>query len=160
MINGKKKSIHGVFLSENLEIPKLVEIDLNIEFQTMFLPNTEPFIGQGESQNYMQMNPFSKKPLKDTLVFIFRDNFMNDGSKVNKNIKRMMTGKNDYPWAGPVVVVKMLGASVEHNLYGDVNVDDFKDIVDYFCWYGKEEDSRFNSTFEELGKLGFQHFKL
>ena len=156
------RTITGLLLNPDSLTPKIVEVPLDITFENYKLPNTEPFIGAIESSNYMQSNPITNKNLKDTLVFIFRDNFLNDGSLPNTCIEKLYKGKNDYPWKGPVLVVKMKGFSIERNIYADINYSDFKDIVDYFCWYGqKNPDSRFNYTMKDtLKEMGFKTYEL
>jgi len=47
-------------------------------------------------------------------------------------------GKNDYPWRGPVLVFKMKGLEVAWNEYADMTTNDLEDVVDYFCYYGKQ----------------------
>jgi len=91
-----------------------------------------------------------KANLKDTLVFTFRDDFLNDGSPPNMCIQKIYKGKNNYPWCGPVLVLKLKGLNVSNNEYTDMTPKDFEDVVDYFCWYGKSEESRFESTIEEV----------
>ncbi len=146
----KFEKITGILFNPNNLIPSLVEIELNIKFENNMLPDTILFIGATESFNYMQSNHFKKRNLRDTLVFAFRDNFLNDGSPINKCVQKIYKGKNNYPWCGPVLVMKMKGLNVCENKYADMTPQDFEDVVDYFCWYGKTEESRFESTLEEV----------
>lgn len=157
IINYEKKAITGILFNENSTVPELIKIPLSIKFENMMLPATDKYMGAPESHNYMQSNPFTKRNLKDTLVILFRDNFLNDGSLPNKCIQNLSKGINDYPWKGPVIVIKMKGLEVYQNIYEDMNVKDFKDVIDYFCWYGKEKGSNVESTLENLG---FQTFDL
>jgi len=110
---------------------------MDISFENMMLPNTELYLGECTGNNYMQSNPFKETNLKDTLVFSYRDNFLNDGSPLNRCIQNIYMGKNDYPWRGPVLVFKMKGLEVAWNEYADMTTNDLEDVVDYFCWYGK-----------------------
>lgn len=160
---GRYKTITGILLSPDSLTPQMVEVPMDIKFEGFTLPNCEKLMGAPESQNYMQVNPVTNRHLPDTLVFIFRDNFLNDGSKANKCIENMYKGKNDYPWKGPVIVIKMKGQHVEENLYTDVNCKDFKDVVDYLCWYGANNpQSRFNYTLnkQRWEDMGFQTLSL
>jgi len=44
--------------------------------------------------------------MKNMLQFYFRDNFMNDGSKLNECVRKITGGKAAHPWAGPILVLK------------------------------------------------------
>ena len=159
IINYDKKAITGILFKQDSIVPELVKIPLDIKFENMMLPNTEKYFGaSAESHNYMQSNPFTQTNLKDTLVINFRDNFLHDGSLPNKGVQHLMKGRNDYPWRGPVIVIKMKGHEIFRNIYEDMNENDFKDVIDYFCWYGTPgANSNVESTMEDLG---FQTFSL
>ena len=164
--NPRVRTIAGLLLNSGSLTPSIVQLPLNIDFESFKLPNTKSFIGAQESTNYMQSNPFTNENLKDSLVFIFRDNFLNDGSSPNKCVENMMKGRNNYPWKGPVLVIKQKGIFPEdlcRNEFDDINSKDFKDVVDYFCWYGNKSPAMeqiIQSRKDELVKMGFQIFQL
>jgi len=144
------RKIKGILLKPNSLKPSLIEVQMDVKFGDKMLPNTKSLISADESYNYMQRNHVKKANLKDTLVFTFRDDFLNDGSPPNMCIQKIYKGKNNYPWCGPVLVLKLKGLNVSNNEYTDMTPKDFEDVVDYFCWYGKSEESRFESTIEEV----------
>ncbi len=132
-----KKSINGVLLNPESSTPRLVEVPLiewHFEGKSSIIPEVEPLIkATFLARNYMEINPFSKKELRDVLVFEYRENFRSDGSKANKWIDNVHKGRQ--LWRGPVLIYKVKGHDLfmlEQNGYADVNMKDFKDIVDFF----------------------------
>ena len=129
----------GVLLPEDSTQPILVNIQ-TMKKGSMVVVNEKQFIGNVESsRNWMPYNPLKgNKQLDDTLMFYFRDNFFNDGSKENVCIKKLTNGKCPHGWRGPMLVTKQKGDIFKERNSSpkDVTAQDFGNIIDYLLFYG------------------------
>ncbi len=89
-------------------------------------------------QSYLgfDQNRIRTRYLRRILVVAARDRFLDDGSVTNQSILRATNGLMDYPWSGPVIVyADRCGLS-------DLDMIDFRDIVDHFMSYGQGSRDR------------------
>ncbi|KAF2011072.1 hypothetical protein BU24DRAFT_52556 [Aaosphaeria arxii CBS 175.79] len=84
--------------------------------------------------HYILENARLGRELPHCLLVRYRDNFMNDGSKVNKAIWKTLRSdvKNKTrDWRGPVLVYGLEGVDHEPVPSIDLDTSDFRDIVDW-----------------------------
>jgi hypothetical protein len=101
---GQLKSVFGILLPENDAKPVVVEVNIiDVDYSK--------FLGKGDYDvRYYYGNP--NRSYEDTLIILFRANFMRDGSKPNKCIQRITGEKAPMSWNGPVLVMKLKGLVV------------------------------------------------
>ncbi|KAL8986714.1 MAG: hypothetical protein Q9169_008765, partial [Polycauliona sp. 2 TL-2023] len=80
------------------------------------------------------------RELKQTYEVWMRDNFLGDGSEPNQSAKAATKGDMAHEWRGPLIVLKYKsegegGSNVE---YGDMDMRDYRDAVDYLTYYTNE----------------------
>ena len=79
------------------------------------------------------VRPTPSRP--NPLVVFIRDNFLNDGSPLNKSIQVATKGEARHSWAGNVVILKNRG----HSEVGmNATADDVKAAIEYFKAYGAQ----------------------
>lgn len=76
-------------------------------------------------------------PKGRVLVQFFNDNFLNDGSSLNKCIQNVMGGKAPHPWADNVIVVRKETSDAPVFLDA-VLEEDLPVLFEYWKEYGKE----------------------
>lgn len=81
-------------------------------------------------------NEIRLRGLEHVVVIAARSMFISDGSATNASILKATNGLMDYSWNGPVVVYRDRDP-VSNAIHLDMM--DFRDIVDYFMWYGCEQ---------------------
>lgn len=81
-------------------------------------------------------NKIRLRRLKHVIVIAARSMFISDGLATNASILKATNGLMDYPWNGAVVVY-----GDRYTVSNPIHLDmmDFRDIVDYFMWYGREQ---------------------
>jgi hypothetical protein len=142
-VNGKN-SVIGVLLDENAPNPKFVHVPLMyVESygEKLLVTNKELFLKTNQVSRYwLEYNPLKdNKLLGNTLLFQYRDNFFNDGSQVNKCVKKLCADKNPHDWRGPMLITKSKGYITQNfssEGFLDVKLTDFSDIIDFFLYYG------------------------
>ncbi len=83
---------------------------------------------------HIQHDPVAKRNLLDTLNICFRDTFLVDGSQPNKSVASITSIKpaQYYDWRGPLIAFAMVGLNLDSTVYRDIDMNDFRHIVDYF----------------------------
>ncbi|KAK6520767.1 hypothetical protein TWF506_001013 [Arthrobotrys conoides] len=81
---------------------------------------------------------FSTQRLNDgyTILFQFRDGFSIDGSAINQSVLTAIGRSGQTPgyiWCGPVIAIR----EPEANFCGDVNLGDFRHIIDFLITYNR-----------------------
>ena len=61
---------------------------------------------------------------------------MKDGSSMNSSVVRATQGALGYEWREPILALKKEGLDIDPWFYLDVDMRDYRDVVDYFIWYG------------------------
>ncbi|KAK0438938.1 hypothetical protein EV421DRAFT_928234 [Armillaria borealis] len=70
-------------------------------------------------------------PLRHTLAVWYDDNFMVNGSQINRCIRKITAGKAQHPWAGNILALRVKGPSLGR--YSDaVMEEDLAPLVRYF----------------------------
>ncbi len=134
------KSVYGLFLPENSDTPRIVEIPL-IEFNddecALLIPNRELFVNDRGTAYYMTRNPLKpNRTLTDCLEINYRDEFQYDGSQINKAAEKITQNKMKFDWKGPLLITKIKGRDIISPTYIDFELKDYNDIIDYFISYG------------------------
>ena len=95
-------------------------------------------LGAGPREHH-QMSASHKhmRYLTKTIALTWRDNFMNDGSPFNMSIAKATNGSIGHRWAGPIVCMARKGTDSNPAYYGDLEITDIRDVVDYFGEYSK-----------------------
>ena len=83
-------------------------------------------------------NPLRDRDLTNTLQVLCRDAFLIDGSSVNKSVVQATQGAMVHDWRGPILAMKKEGLSIDPRFYLDIDMRDYRDIVDYFISYGAD----------------------
>ncbi len=80
-------------------------------------------------------------PLRHTLAVWYDDNFMINGSRINRCIQRITAGKAQHPWAGNVLALRVKGPTLDR--YSDaVMEEDLAPLVRYFEESYKRKSAR------------------
>ena len=95
--------------------------------------------GPARDRRLLGRNDVQSQDLANSIEVVMRDGFLVDGSQSNRSIKEATRGWSPYEWKGPVVVFLMQGTWVDR-YYGDLSMNDFRDVVDFFTTYGEESD--------------------
>ncbi len=97
-------------MRESAERPEFVEVALS---EWNDVPDFKQFFGCAPyemGKSFMKVNSVKgNRRLPNTLMFLYRDNFLNDGSVRNECIRKMVGAAPPHPWAGPVLVIKYKG---------------------------------------------------
>lgn len=163
-------SVYGILFAEDGTI-KFVNVELKRSTQMLIdpkqmAPNLIPYLNATEETNILPRKPFEEKNLENSLKFIFRDNFFNDGSKPNLAIKKLTQNKNPHDWRGPMLVLKVKGiltSNYELHTYMDMEMKDVQDANDYFMWYGSSQSKKLAAENQEnIARMfpGAQFFSL
>lgn len=143
-INEPNKNVYAFYLSENSEKVELVQVEIKRKYDEddyFEVAELNSFLGNDtRGLSYMSRNPYNKsRIMKDTLLICYRDNFFNDGSKINKVVQKMTNGLNPHDWRGSVVIMKTLGTNLQSNSsYLDIELKDMTDVYDFFFGYGRK----------------------
>jgi tetratricopeptide (TPR) repeat protein len=164
-----KDSVIGLLFSENATHPTFVHVPLEEYIEEIcgkeyrhLITNNKTFLKDTPGFSYWEENPLKNKPLENTLIFAYRDNFLNDGSKVNECVKKVSSNMNQHQWRGPLLVTKKMGYMSQHKeRYLDVELTDFPDIIDFFLYYGSELNKQLNGNkFNQLKDFNFNILNL
>ncbi|KAK0476502.1 hypothetical protein IW261DRAFT_1491501 [Armillaria novae-zelandiae] len=75
-------------------------------------------------------------PLGRTLAMLYDDNFMTNGSPINRCVQVVTQGKAVHPWGGNLLALRAPG--VPSDLYDDAVVEeDLAPLIQYLADYGK-----------------------
>ncbi|KAK6361245.1 hypothetical protein TWF730_004987 [Orbilia blumenaviensis] len=113
--------------------------------------NAKSYIGDvSKGTSRIDYNPITRRRLGSgfrawmrregySIAMIYRDAFGIDGSAINRSILRSVSRSNEAPaiaWSGPLVAVRELQANWSlHPVHEDVDLGDFRHIVDFFITY-------------------------
>jgi hypothetical protein len=137
------KSVYAFLLSEDKQKPELITVPIEMKNSYEGLiesEQVESFLGNDfYGLQQMPRNPLRpKKTMANTLVFRFRDNFFNDGSRRNKCIESITKKRNRHDWRGPMIILKIKGTNLipMDQKHIDIELSDIHDVIDYFLYYG------------------------
>jgi len=109
--------------------------------------NAGSMLGQDktfEGRNLVQKNLIRGKELDHTIDITYRDDFIHDGSPINKSIQAVTHGNMACPWAGNVVAARREGLGGDPKDVGNMTMEDFRHAIDYFATFSRElGDSNF-----------------
>ena len=112
------------------------DIDYRNRYQN---PEVKPFLGPDPfpKSGSIQFNPVLQKELSDTIYISYRDTFLVDGSKANNSIGAITTttAGQKYDWRGPIIAYGKMGLGIDPVICRDLDMNDFRHIVDYFLSY-------------------------
>lgn len=83
-------------------------------------------------------NLLRDRVLANTLEVTCRETFAVDGSQVKKSIVKATNDCTGITWKGPIVALKKRGLGMDPHFYMDIDLQDYRDVVDYFISYGNE----------------------
>ena len=83
----------------------------------------------------IQRNALLDRNLTNTLNVICRSTFLSDGSSVNKSVVKATQGAPGHEWRGPILAMKKRGLGTDPGFFLDINMQDYRDVVDYFISY-------------------------
>lgn len=86
----------------------------------------------------IQRNVLRDRNLKNTLEVVWRETFGIDGSQLSKSVVRATRDTAVMSWAGPIIALKMKGPGSNPTHYIDIDMQDYRDVVDYFIAYANE----------------------
>ena len=119
------------------------EEDDEVPGSTYELPQVREHLGRklGDYDAPPEYKPIRRNPLRDrnltnTLEVICRETFLIDGSSVNKSVIKATQGAMGHEWRGPILAMKEQGLSIDPQFFLDIDMRDYRDIVDYFILYG------------------------
>ena len=107
----------------------------------------------------IQYNPLRDRDLTNTLMVVCRETFLIDGSSVNRSVVKATQGSPGHDWRGPILAMKKQGLGIDPRLYLDIDMQDYRDVVDYFISYGASEsveDGDVRQRDENHGRKGRQ----
>jgi len=112
-------------------------------------PQLENYFGRGDNGSTMMYNynPVRSRTLKEHIDIRHRDSFLIDGSKLNQSVLAATKGTASHTWCGPLVVLKHKAGGMDPSYYTDIDMSDFRDVVDYLIAYGRK------STTETLSEM-------
>ena len=90
----------------------------------------------------IQWNLLRHRGLSNSLVVVCRSTFVIDGSKMNKSVIKASQGAAGHQgaagslWKGPIVALKKQGSDTDPHFPMDVDMRDYRDVVDFFISYG------------------------
>ena len=86
----------------------------------------------------IQRNVLRDRKFANSLHVVCRETFGIDGSQLNKSVVRATRGAAVLSWAGPIIALKKKGLGMDPLHYIDINMQDYRDVVDYFITYANE----------------------
>ncbi len=119
----------------------------------LLLGEDNPFI----DRRLVQKNVRRDKSLSHTIEIMFRDTFLIDGSRPNRSIEAAIgaSGSLTHLWRGPGLVMHKRGLGNDPRYYGDINMEDYRHVLDYFISYAddsvREPEKAFRSHNTVMG---------
>lgn len=101
--------------------------------------NIEPSMGPHKIQTLqLQNDAILLRALPDTIDIICRENFLADGSQLNKSITAVLATfpKQSYRWRGPIVALGKKGRSASAGTCRDLGMNDFRYVANELIAYG------------------------
>ena len=87
----------------------------------------------------IQRNALLDRNLTNTLNVIYRSTYLSDGSSVNKSVVKATQGAQGHEWRGPILAMKKKGLGTDPGFFLDINMQDYRNVVDYFVSYRPDE---------------------
>ena len=98
----------------------------------------------GEPDDYestsFQQNRLRERNFQNTIEVTCRGSADIDGSEVNKSIVHVTNDAAACEWRGEIVAMKKRGLGRTQQVFMDMDLQDYRDVIDYFVLYG--DDSR------------------
>ena len=86
----------------------------------------------------IQRNTLRGQTFTNTLQVVCRETFQIDGSQLNKSVIKATRGGAVLPWAGPIIALKKKGLGIDPLYYTDIDMQDYRDVVDRLFSYANE----------------------
>lgn len=113
-------------------------------------PDVDSFLGPDARPTHVpiQYNPVLKRELSDTVYVCYRDTFLVDGSKANNSVAGITATKPGqyHDWRGPLIAYGKAGLGIDQTACKDLDMTDFRDVVDYFLSYNYKPTSATQPT--------------
>ena len=113
-------------------------------------------VGQYDAHREMkliQRNILRNRDLPNTLQVTCRETFLIDGSQLNQSIVKATHGAAAHTWKGPIVALKKQGLGMDPKRFMDIDMQDYRDVVDYFISYGDESVQDGDVARDRRGKI-------
>ncbi|KAK0642607.1 SET domain and MYND-type zinc finger protein 6 [Lasiodiplodia hormozganensis] len=104
--------------------------------------DSRPYLDAPLGMSQIQSNDVLKRPLTDTIRIDYRDTFLIDGSPPNLAVKSLCPRRSKLTdWRGPLLAYGLQGLGmprsyIEPNKSRDLDLNDFRHIVDFLLSYG------------------------
>lgn len=156
----------AILFPSNETNPKLLWIECRIEDDDEYPGSTwesgqvHEYLGGTVGQydafperKLIQRNILRDRNLANSLEVVCRETFLIDGSESNKSIIRATHGSTGHTWKGPIVALKKQGLGMDPLRYLDIDMQDYRDVVDYFTSYGDESVQDTEVRHDRKGKV-------
>ncbi|KAJ3086217.1 ATP-dependent RNA helicase dbp7 [Quaeritorhiza haematococci] len=132
--------IRALLFPEDEQRPRFVALQIKQTSnggETIDVIDLDEYLGPSyKTRSVIFQNTLRKRKREDIIEVWYRDNFMNDGSKLNKSVIVSAEGMSSHRWAGPVLATRVPGLQAHLNDHCDLEVADFRDVADFFKTYG------------------------
>ena len=88
------------------------------------------------TRKLIQSNVLRARNRKDSLGVVYCDTFGLDGSEPTKSVITVTHDPAAHMWKGPIVALKLQGLGMDLERYMDIDMHDYRDVVDYFISHG------------------------
>ncbi|KII87087.1 hypothetical protein PLICRDRAFT_42722 [Plicaturopsis crispa FD-325 SS-3] len=137
--------VKGILLPVDAEEPRIVNVECKVSREIpdddetiLYHVDFKQFLGDGcHSRQYISTMGYGGPPLEKGhgISLFIRDNYLNDGSKLNRCIANVTDGSTPHTWAGPVLALKQ--ESYYSGRYIDASMADMRAIVMHLKAYGR-----------------------
>lgn len=154
----------AILFKQDQTRPSLTWVECETEREPGIGPRENPkvalLLGEDDpciDRRLVQKNTLRDKSLSHTIEVIFRDTFLIDGSRPNRSIEAAIgaSGSLTHRWRGPGLVMHKLGLGTDPRYYGDITLEDYRHVLDYFIAYAddsvREPEKAFRSHNTVLG---------
>lgn len=142
----------GILFSPNAKAPSFIWIKCDRQRESsdepepyFEVPQFEEHLGVGTGYKGMTPQKFFKnyvrgREIPQPFEMWMRDNFWNDGSSKNQSAIAATKGAMAHDWRGPLVALKYKDAweGGRNVVYADMDMQDFREAVDYLTYYTNE----------------------
>ena len=139
----------GIYFGQDAATPTLVWIEYNLiqeddEYPGYELPNLEQLDPRlvDLTQTRAYKNFVRGRELECPIELFMRDSFLSDGSLPNKSARAATKGLMSHDWCGPLAAVKYTNKTdlfEGAGRYTDMDMRDYRDIVDFLMYYTNEK---------------------
>lgn len=137
----EKDMKRAILFPAELQTPKFIWVHCNRVVDGFEKVDLQALLGEEDtdfSRQLVQTNVVRTRDLKHSIEVVARDEFLKDGSTVNKSIMEATKGLMAYDWRGPVLAFGKKGFGPDPPYYDNLDMTDFRDVADYFSSYGDE----------------------